>query len=160
MVKFGLALRRPFGFCSECNIHVSIALLCTVIDSRCPLCQCAVAGMAMTAMATVGLSCNSNMISSLKSHLSFSQLLIVMWVLGGHLVQNPINHHTFRKEKWGLSRTLKGPYSWCIYWPLSSPPIHLGYGRREGASLLFVFVQSFFHSLFNIANTQRHVVVL
>ena len=91
MVKFASALRCPFGFCSKCNIYVSIALLCTIVDSRCPLCQCGIAGMVTTAMVNVGVSCNSNMISSFKSHLSFLQLLIVMWVLDGHLVQSPIN---------------------------------------------------------------------
>lgn len=80
-----------------------------MVDSRCPLCQSGIAGMVTTAMVNVGLSCSSNMISSLKSHLNLSQLLIV---LDGHLVQSPINHHTIRtEEKYGLLRTLKGLYS-------------------------------------------------
>lgn len=78
MVKFGSALRCPFGFCCKCNICVSIALLCTIVDSGFPLCQCGIAGMVTTAIVNVGVSCNSNMISSFKSHLSFSQLLAVM----------------------------------------------------------------------------------
>lgn len=77
MLKFGLALRCPFGFCSECNIYVSIALLCTIRDSRFSLRHCGIAGTVTTAMVNVGVSCNSGMVSSFKSHLSFSQLLIV-----------------------------------------------------------------------------------
>lgn len=72
-------------------------------------------------------------------YLCFSQLLRVMWVLGGHFVQNPINHHKFRKEKFKKFFKKFTVDVYIVTPLLPSPPIHLESSRREDASLLFVY---------------------